>query len=86
MDISSKVANSARIDRELAHLKIVSRLLGHEMHAQNGQRILLSRDAVAEIQTSIDLFIEAASGMRKKGGSAVQGVETTPAPVASRVN
>jgi len=85
MDISSKVANSARIDRELAHLKIISRLLGHEMHSQNGQRILLSRESVQELQTSLDLFIEAASGMRQKGGPSVQGVETT-APVASRVN
>ena len=85
MDISSKATSSSRIDRELAHLKIVSRLLGHEMHSQNGQRILLSREAVGEIQTSIDLFIEAASGMRKKSAPAVQGVEST-APVASRVN
>lgn len=85
MDLSSKVANSARIDRELAHLKIISRLLGHEMHSQNGQRILLSRESVQEIQTSLDLFIEAASGTRKKSAPSVQGVENT-APVASRVN
>ncbi len=85
MDISSKATSSARIDRELAHLKIISRLLGHEMHSQNGQRILLSRESVQEIQTSIDLFIEAAGGGRAKQNPNVQGVETT-APVASRVN
>jgi len=85
MDTSSKTASSVRIDRELAHLKIISRLLGHEMHSQNGQRILLSREAVQEIQTSIDLFIEAAGGARVKAGPSVQGVESTT-PVASRVN
>lgn len=84
MEISKKAQSAARIERELAHLKIISRLLGHEMHAQNGQRILLSRDEVQEIQTSLDLFIEAASGSRSKGSPSVQGVE--PTPVASRNN
>ena len=46
MEISKKASSSARIERELAHLKIISRLLGHEMHAQTGQRILLSRESV----------------------------------------
>jgi hypothetical protein len=83
MEISKKASSSARIERELAHLKIISRLLGHEMHAQTGQRILLSRESVQEIQTSIDLFIEAAGSNRNKA-AAVQGVE--PTPVASRNN
>ncbi len=82
MEVSKK-ATAARLERELAHLKIISRLLGHEMHAQNGQRILLPRDEVQEIQTSLDLFIEAASSSRSKN-AAVQGVD--PTPVASRNN
>jgi len=84
MDMSSKSASTARIDRELAHLKILSRLLGHEMHAQSGQRILLSRDSVEEIQTSLDLFIESVHGGRAQTQSTVTSVET--APVASRIN
>lgn len=84
MEVSKKATSSARLERELAHLKIISRLLGHEMHAQNGQRILLSREEVQEIQTSIDLFIEAAGSRRSKNQNVVQGVE--PTPVASRNN
>lgn len=84
MDMSSKSASTARIDRELAHLKILSRLLGHEMHSQSSQRIVLSRDAVEEIQTSIDLYIESVHGGRVQGQSTIASVETTP--VASRIN
>lgn len=48
--------------RQLAHLKVVSRLLGHELHTQGASKtITLSRDQVVEIQTTIDLFIEEAS-------------------------
>ena len=83
--MSSKASKTTRIDRELAHLKILSRLLGHEMHSQSGQRILLSRDAVEEIQTSIDLFIEAAGGVvAKQQAPDLASVETTP--VGSRRN
>ena len=47
------------LHRQLAHLKVVSRLLGHELHSQGSSKsITLSRDQVAEIQTSLDLFIE----------------------------
>ena len=49
---------TTRLERTLAHLKILSRLLGHELHAQNAPRLTFSRDEVLEIQTSIDLFIE----------------------------
>jgi len=45
--------------RQLASLKILSRLLGHELHAQaNTKAIALSREEVVEIQTTVDLFIE----------------------------
>ena len=45
--------------RQLATLKIVSRLLSHELHAQSSSKsITLSKDEVNEIQTTIDLFIE----------------------------
>jgi hypothetical protein len=49
-----------RLERTLAPLKIISRLLGHELHAQNAPRLTLSREELVEIQTSIDLFIEEA--------------------------
>lgn len=45
--------------RHLASLKLVSRLLGHELHAQSSAKtITLSRDEVLEIQCTMDLFIE----------------------------
>lgn len=75
-----------RVERQLAHLKILSRLLGHELHAQNAPRLTFSRDEVLEIQTSLELYIEEV--MRSS-----RGVSTSPAArelevqaVASRVN
>lgn len=53
--------------RHLANLKLISRLLGHELHAQAGAKaITLSRDEVQEIQTTLDLFIEEVS---RQGGT-----------------
>lgn len=54
--------------RHLSSLKVISRLLGHELHTQTGGKsITLSRAEVEEIQTSLDLFIEEAT--RQGGGS-----------------
>jgi hypothetical protein len=65
--------------RQLASLKIVSRLLAHELHAQSSSKMLtLSKDEVVEIQTCIDLFIEEAS--RRQGTT--PSLTTIEAPVA----
>lgn len=74
-----------RLERTLAHLKIISRLLGHELHAQNAPRLTFSRDEIVEIQTSIDLYIEESlRSARGTGGVATREVEI-PA-VEARVN
>jgi len=45
--------------RQLATLKVLSRLLGHELHSQSSTKsITLSREEVIELQTTVDLFIE----------------------------
>ena len=54
--------HGTHLERHLAQLKLVSRLLGHELHSQGGSKaIALSRDQVLEIQISLDLFIEEAA-------------------------
>ena len=57
MEAAQNSAGS-RHERELSNLKILSRLLGHELHAQTGARLTMSRDQVLEMQTTLDLFIE----------------------------
>jgi len=87
MDRTRKTANApSRIERQLAHLKIVSRLLAHELHAQNAPRITLSRDQVLEIQTSIDLYIEEVMRASKTGASAMPARDLEIQSVAPRVN
>ena len=71
--------------RQLATLKVLSRLIGHELHAQASTKaIALSRDEVIEIQTTIDLFIEELT--RRMAGAAVaptavSAVDMTPVGV-----
>lgn len=83
MDIQSQSKNQNPTVRQLASLKIVSRLLGHELHAQaTSKTIQLSRDEVVEIQTTLDLFIEDIS--RRHGGASTQPATTEPTLVSAR--
>jgi hypothetical protein len=69
--------------RQLASLKVLSRLLGHELHAQGAAKaIQLSRDEVVEIQTTLDLFIEEIS--KRHAGTATQPAAAEPALVPAR--
>ena len=68
MDANSKYSNS--LTRHLSTLKLVSRLLGHELHSQGGAKsITLSRDEVVEMQTSLDIYIEEVSRGGRSGGT-----------------
>ena len=59
---SNSRSNNNPLQRQLSNLKLVSRLLGHELHTQSSAKsITLSRDEVMEIQTTLDLFIEEVS-------------------------
>ena len=56
-NLSTKPQNP--ILRQLANLKILSRLLAHEVHAQGASKtVTLSRDEIGEIQATLDLYIE----------------------------
>lgn len=62
--------------RHIATLKVVSRLLGHELKSQTaGKAISMSRDEVTEIQTTIDLFIEQATRGQKSSSSSAPAAE-----------
>jgi len=68
METNQTRANGA-LQRHLSNLKLISRLLGHELHTQSSAKsITLSRDEVLEIQTTLDLFIEEAT--RRQSGVA----------------
>ena len=70
MEPLSYSKQTSQLQRQLSTLKIVSRLLAHELHAQQSAKsITLSRDEVIELQTCIDLFIED-TGRRQSAPSA----------------
>jgi hypothetical protein len=84
MEALSQTKFTNQIGRQLASLKILSRLLAHEVHAQQGSKqIALSRDEVLEIQTCLDLFIEEVS---RRQGQASGAAPTEPTLVAARNN
>lgn len=59
MEIQSATKPANAMVRQLTSLKILSRLLNHEIHAQGQSKMVqLSREEVLEIQTTVDLFIE----------------------------
>lgn len=75
MDIPSQQRSSTSMQRQLSSLKLVSRLLGHELHSQGSAKaISLSRESVLEIQNTLDIFIEEAGrnhmGMNSPSGAA----------------
>lgn len=77
MEPAAGTKSATQLARQLANLKIVSRLLAHELHAQSSSKtITLSKDEVLEVQTCIDLFIEEMS-RTKGGGSPAVPAETT---------
>jgi hypothetical protein len=78
MDTSSQQRTSSILQRQLSNLKLVSRLLGHELHSQSSAKsVTFSREAVLEIQTTLDLFIEEANRGQMNIG-APQGSTTPP--------
>jgi hypothetical protein len=72
------------IERHIANLKILSRLLSHEMRAQSGPRLNLSREEVGEMQICLDLFIE--ETMRRRGSTASARSEVEVQTVPARMN
>lgn len=71
--------------RQVSHLKVVSRLLGHELSVQSSSRsITLSRDEVMEIQTTLDLFIEEATRRLGSGTTADALRATEPVLMPTR--
>ena len=70
----SAATRPTRVDRQLAPLKMVSRLLGHELHGQQSSRLTLSREEVLEIQTTLDIYIENIT----KASSGLGNLESVP--------
>jgi hypothetical protein len=83
---SSPNLPNSNAQRQLSILKVLSRLLGHELHTQQSPRLTLSREEVIEIQTSLDLYIE--NVMRSKGpaSGAVPVADLEVQAVPARVN
>jgi hypothetical protein len=86
MERNHSLSRGDQIERQLAHLKVLSRLLGHELHAQTGTRITLSRDEVGEVRTILDLFIEESMRGRNAGAGATPVARADTEVVPARVN
>ena len=82
---TSSARQGNQTQRHLANLKLVSRLLGHELHAQGASKtITMSRDQVEEIRTSLDLFIEEVTRRAGAGGMGAAAAADAPRLVSAR--
>ena len=80
MEMQPQVRSQHAAIRQLASLKVLSRLLGHELHSQASTKVItLSREEVIEIQTTVDLFIEE---LTRRMGQAQNSAGTVPASEA----
>ena len=86
MERNQSTTRGDLLERKLAHLKILSRLLGHELHGQTGSRITLRREEVLEVRTTIDLFIEDIMQGRSATGSSASVTRVEPEVVPARIN
>jgi hypothetical protein len=78
MDTMGNSRGTNALARQLASLKLLSRLLGHELHAQGSSKsVTLSREEVSEMQVTLDLFIEEVSRRMGGGGSLSSGAQET---------
>ena len=83
MEALSQSKLTVQVQRQLANLKIVTRLLAHELHSQSTSKaITLTRDEVQEIQTCLELFIEELS-RRNGGGMGSMTTDVSALPNAS---
>ncbi len=77
MESSNSHGQAGVLQRQLANLKLLSRLIGHELHTQTGAKVItLSREEVEEIQTTIDLFIEEVGSRPSGAGLGLAAGET----------
>ena len=86
MDRNQSTTRGDLLERKLAHLKILSRLLGHELHGQKGSRVTLSREEVLEVRTTLDLFIEDIMRGRSPSVNAAPVTRVEPEVVPARIN
>ena len=84
MDRTSPSNAGSPTERHIASLKILSRLLSHELRAQSGPRLNLSREEVGEMQICIDLFIE--ETMKRRSGATAARPEVEVQTVPARMN
>lgn len=87
MESTSTKQQGSQLSRQLANLKIVSRLLAHELHAQaTTKTITLSRDEVVELQTCVDLYIEEATRRMHPSAASAARSDNEPTLVSARNN
>ena len=74
--MNSQHKHGTHLERHLAQLKLVSRLLGHELHSQGGAKaVALSREQVVEMQVALDLFIDGTSSVMVATDVAARGID-----------
>jgi hypothetical protein len=85
MEAKSEANVGKFVGRHLSQLKILTRLLDHELDATKGAReITLDRDLVENIIDTLEIFTDDCEGV--SGGAAERGSKGEQKPVVARLN
>ena len=85
METKSEVNVGKFVGRHLSQLKILTRLLDHELDATKGAReITLDRGLVENIIDTLEIFTDDCEGVR--GGAGDRAAQAEQKPVVARLN
>ncbi|MGC6487470.1 MAG: hypothetical protein ACON4Z_07485 [Planctomycetota bacterium] len=85
METKSEVNVGKFVGRHLSQLKILTRLLDHELDATKGAReITLDRDLVENIIDTLEIFTDDCEGV--SGGTTERSSQGEQKPVVARLN
>jgi hypothetical protein len=85
MEAKSEVNVGKFVGRHLSQLKIVSRVLEHELEAAKGNRDLtIDRQLVESVLDMLEIFVDDCESV--SGGSRDRGNKTENKPVVARLN
>ena len=85
MESKSEVNVSKFVGRHLSQLKILTRLLDHELDAAKGARdITLDRDLIENVIDTLEIFTDDCEGV--SGGARERASKGDQKPVVARLN
>ena len=83
MDTKSEAGNAKFVERHLSQLKVLARVIEHEIDSANGREVTMDRSLVESILDTLEIFIEDVQGGTGRDSRAKSA---TKEPAVTRLN